>query len=268
MKIHELSKISSVNPETIRMYRNLGLLHPEQNPDNHYYHYSVTDLECLLFIRKLRGTGVPLPFITSSFANENIDELRSGVQDTLEKTEAEIRKLEIKREMLELTYRHMQRYQENTSDPVLIEAEDDRIDHYPVIGKEDEILKVWTKNIELFTQTLRIRKEIFMQEELPEWIPCERGLGTYRKIITEYQLPVPEEITVCPKGKYLTASVELTEDHKIRRSQLLPMCRAVKENHYTVESDSTAYLARIYHENDTTRFVYRIRVKIGVPEEE
>lgn len=28
MKIHELARLSGVNPETIRMYRQKGLLHP------------------------------------------------------------------------------------------------------------------------------------------------------------------------------------------------------------------------------------------------
>ena len=39
MKINELAKISHVKAETIRMYRNKGLLVPRQN-ENGYYEYS------------------------------------------------------------------------------------------------------------------------------------------------------------------------------------------------------------------------------------
>ena len=59
MKINELAKMSNVNAETIRMYRNKGLLAPRQN-ENGYYEYSMEDLQALLHVRKLRSMNVSL----------------------------------------------------------------------------------------------------------------------------------------------------------------------------------------------------------------
>ena len=46
MKINELSKLTAINTETIRMYRNLGFLHPEKL-ENGYYDYSMQDYATL-----------------------------------------------------------------------------------------------------------------------------------------------------------------------------------------------------------------------------
>lgn len=64
MKIHELAHLSGVNPETIRMYRQKGLLHPARLA-NGYFDYSACNLYELMFVRKLRGANLrPLrPFM-------------------------------------------------------------------------------------------------------------------------------------------------------------------------------------------------------------
>ena len=62
MKIHELAHLSGVNPETIRMYRQKGLLHPARLA-NGYFDYSACNLYELMFVRKLRAFyGELLPF--------------------------------------------------------------------------------------------------------------------------------------------------------------------------------------------------------------
>ena len=50
MKIHELARLSGVNPETIRMYRQKGLLHPARLA-NGYFDYSACNLYELMFVR-------------------------------------------------------------------------------------------------------------------------------------------------------------------------------------------------------------------------
>ena len=66
MKINHMAKYSGVNSETIRKYRDRGLLHPEQNPENGYYEYSNADFLHLLYIRKLRGAGLSLDTIAAT----------------------------------------------------------------------------------------------------------------------------------------------------------------------------------------------------------
>ena len=63
MKIHELAHLSGVNPETIRMYRQKGLLHPARLA-NGYFDYSACNLYELMFVRKRIWDWRPLrPFM-------------------------------------------------------------------------------------------------------------------------------------------------------------------------------------------------------------
>ena len=69
MKIHELAHLSGVNPETIRMYRQKGLLHPARLA-NGYFDYSACNLYELMFVRKLRGSNLGLETIESFYAED------------------------------------------------------------------------------------------------------------------------------------------------------------------------------------------------------
>lgn len=69
MKIHELARLSGVNPETIRMYRQKGLLHPARLA-NGYFDYSACNLYELMFVRKLRGANLGLETIASFYAED------------------------------------------------------------------------------------------------------------------------------------------------------------------------------------------------------
>lgn len=57
MKIHELARLSGVNPETIRMYRQKGLLHPAKLA-NGYFDYSACNLYELMFVQQAAGQQI------------------------------------------------------------------------------------------------------------------------------------------------------------------------------------------------------------------
>ena len=86
MKIHELARLSGVNPETIRMYRQKGLLHPAKLA-NGYFDYSACNLYELMFVRKLRGANLGLETIASFYAED-------GQAGALRNMKQEIRALE------------------------------------------------------------------------------------------------------------------------------------------------------------------------------
>ena len=84
MKINEMAKYSGVNSETIRKYRDRGLLRPEQNPENGYYEYTHADFLNLLYIRKLRGAGLSLDTIASTCENGDSETILAGYRKTIQ----------------------------------------------------------------------------------------------------------------------------------------------------------------------------------------
>ncbi|MCD8336055.1 MAG: MerR family transcriptional regulator [Lachnospiraceae bacterium] len=262
MKISELSKLSHVHPETIRMYRKLGLLTPTQNPLNLYYDYSDKDLMSLLFIRKLRGSGLSLDAISYTYEHADPGDLNADYQRELDQVNTEIEKLQKKKYMLQITMDHLEQYKENLSGISVIEVLADRIDAYESPASQEPAMHKWIDNIEFFTQSLLIRKEVLLQKELPEQVPVRLGLGSYRFIFDSENLPLPENVVICPKGTYVTTSVELTNLHSIDRAQLLPMLDYIQGHGYIIDSDTTAFLFRIQPTPDGCKFIYRMRVKV------
>lgn len=87
MKINELSKLTAINTETIRMYRNLGFLHPEKL-ENGYYDYSMQDYASIIHLKKLRAFDFSLQDIHES---EHLDSLEEYLS-RFKKVEIELHK--------------------------------------------------------------------------------------------------------------------------------------------------------------------------------
>lgn len=105
MKIHELAHLSDVNPETIRMYRQKGLLHPARLA-NGYFDYSACNLYELMFVRKLRGANLGLETIASFYAEDGQAGALRNMKQEIRALEEAIRELEQRKKQLMSTLGH------------------------------------------------------------------------------------------------------------------------------------------------------------------
>ena len=105
MKIHELARLSGVNPETIRMYRQKGLLHPARLA-NGYFDYSACNLYELMFVRKLRGANLGLETIASFYAEDGQAGALRNMKQEIRALEEAIRELEQRKKQLMSTLGH------------------------------------------------------------------------------------------------------------------------------------------------------------------
>ena len=56
LSIGEFSSICKVSAKTLRYYAEIGLIHPEEiDPENGYRYYSISQLETMLFINRLKS---------------------------------------------------------------------------------------------------------------------------------------------------------------------------------------------------------------------
>ena len=263
MKINELAKLSGLNAETIRKYRDRGLLKPKRNPENGYYEYSSADFLNLLYIRKLRGANLSLDAIESSCLRGDAETLLEGYRKTICDLEEEIRQLRRREMMLRITARHYERDAENTGEIRVIDAFDTKYDCY--FGPEPPAgtLGHWVRNVDLFTLVICIEKRWFEEAELPERVPVRVGLGTYEEVLREEKLPVPEEVRVFPRGKYVSFFLRLDELDSVESSRLSAVREFLQSRGLKPESDSTAYLYRVDTASGTPVFVFCVRVLVS-----
>ncbi len=261
MKINELAKLSHVNAETIRMYRNKGLLLPRQG-DNGYYEYSPDDLQNLLFIRKLRGMSLSLSSIAYSYQHPAVEDVLSRFQRDYDALEEQIAELHKRQAMLRLHMDHYDAYRENQTGVSLVEIPDDRYDLPLEQGLPDADLDCWLAHVDHFTQGLFIPGALLSAPELPDMVPVTLTLGSYLPILREYGYPIPERAICSPKGTYLTAKVVLDGERALARSQLQPLRDYAAAHDLRFVGDTTAFLFRVDTRKDHLRFVYRIRIRV------
>lgn len=260
MKINELSKASGVNAETIRMYRNKGLLVPHQN-ENGYYEYSAEDLQALLHIRKMRSMNVSLGAIGYSFTHSDVDRLLEGIHGQYDLLEGQLEELKRREFMLKVTMDHFESYRENGSGVMAVEIPDDRYDLFLEENEGNEIMRPWLESMELFTLGINIPRELLCGEELPDQIPFRLTIGTYVPILKMRKMEIPKEAILVPKGTYLATKIEIGEERTLERKQLEPLITYARENGYRILGDTTAFLFRVRREKDRLRVCYRLRVK-------
>ena len=106
MKVNELSKLTGVNIETIRSYREKGLLHPEKLK-NGYYDYGLGDYISLIYIRKYRGYSIGLNDISSFYSAKSNEEIHAVIDKEQQILSERIARLEEEKRYLELERIHL-----------------------------------------------------------------------------------------------------------------------------------------------------------------
>ena len=246
MKINELARLTGLNAETIRKYRNKGLLRPHCCPENGYYDYSATDFLNLLYIRKLRGANLSLDTIASTYAAPTADELLDSYRATVRSLDEQIEQLRKKARLLRLHMEHLERDTPSFEDVHLIEARAAKYDSY--FGDNiDPARVVWVENIDLFIQVLCISREYLTCETLPERVP---------------------DAVFFPEGRYASFFLTVEDTESIDAAQLGPIRDFLRTHRLCPETDTTAYLYRVDSRGDVIRFIFCVRVKVNEMKEE
>ena len=261
MKINELAKLSLVNAETIRMYRNKGLLYPSQS-DNGYYEYSPDDLQNLLFIRKLRGMNISLPTIAYTYNHEDVEDILASFQRDYEALDSQIAELQRRQKMLRLHMDHYDACRENKNGVSEVYIPDDRYDL--ILSKErlDADLVCWLTHVDHFTQGLYFPGELLNRQTLPQRFPVQLTLGSYLPILQEYGYPIPSDAICIPAGNYLTIKVVLDSARELDDAQLQPLADYAHVHGLRFAGDPTAFLFRVDTAKDHLRFIYRLRIRV------
>ena len=262
MKINELARISGVSPETIRKYRERGLLNPECNAENGYYEYGNADFLNLLYIRKLRGANLSLDTIEQTYHSEDADSLLKGYRMTIDALEEEIRRLRRREMMLRLSYRHYERDAGALEQIRLIDAFGVKYDSYFEPDDHDPVRRLWIDNVDLFTLVVCIDRQYFEMAELPEKLPLKVGLGTYEDVLRETSLPLPHNVSIFPEGRYASFFLELEDTEEVSGTAIEPVRAYMRAHGLHAVSDSTAYLYRVDQAKEKLRFVFCVRVRV------
>lgn len=259
MKINELSRCSFVNPETIRLYRKIGFLHPIRQP-NGYYDYTSEDLAALIYLRKLRQFSFSLAEAENFISDSSTSRLDLFSQKE-EAIKNQIALLQKELKYIEFEKQHIQEsqyaYSHNAS---VITSIDEKIDLYPpfhTLHQPDSTL-IPSYYLET-TSCLYIAQDVLNGPILNKKIPLKVGIGTYRCMLEKENLPIPAEAVRIPHGLQISMVAVLSDLSSINIQMLSPMMKLAREKKMSFLSPTTGYLAAIREKEGKRYYIFRLR---------
>lgn len=264
MQIHELSMLTGINPETIRSYRLKGLIHPVQK-DNGYYDYTMASFIELAYIRKLREYQIPIQNIQKIYTENDVDNTIAILNDEIQDLQLQIKSLQNRLRFLELERSHVEESTHIFHQKVsVMESTDEKIDFYDLEPSLTAHLKPGSAFYLTQTPVICVTKDILNGPIEDRVIPIKAGIGTYRYMLEERNIPVPSQAAVIPNGTCLSMMVTISDLEHMNMSQIAPMMQYAKDPHLTFLSDTTGYLARVELRDNLPCYHFRIRACIEV----
>lgn len=263
MKINELSKLTTINTETIRMYRNLGFLHPEKL-ENGYYDYSMQDYASIIHLKKLRAFDFSLQDIHESEHLDSLEEYLSRFKKVEIELHKEIESIQKKIDFIHFEMEHVlstiSTYDANVS---LNQSVDTKIDIYPPFKKNQLVDPTTYSNYFLYTTTpIFISKDILNGDIKDEIIETNVGIGTYLSIYQKMHVEIPDNAITIPNGLCITQIVYMKDLTHINILDIAPMINYAKKLNKKFISDTTGYLVGVTYEDKDPVYIMRIRACI------
>ena len=263
MKINELSKLTAINTETIRMYRNLGFLHPEKL-ENGYYDYSMQDYASIIHLKKLRAFDFSLQDIHESEHLDSLEEYLSRFKKVEIELHKEIESIQKKIDFIHFEMEHvlstMSTYDANVS---LNQSVDTKIDIYPPFETNQLVDPTTYSNYFLYTTTpIFISKDILNGDIKDEIIETNVGIGTYLSIYQKMHVEIPDNAITIPNGLCITQVVYMKDLTHINILDIAPMMNYAKKLNKKFISDTTGYLVGVTYEDKDPVYIMRIRACI------
>ena len=263
MKINELSKLTSINTETIRMYRNLGFLHPKKL-ENGYYDYSMQDYASIIHLKKLRAFDFSLQDIHESEHLDSLEEYLSRFKEVEIELHKEIESIQKKIDFIHFEMEHvlstMSTYDANVS---LNQSVDTKIDIYPPFETNQLVDPTTYSNYFLYTTTpIFISKDILNGDIKDEIIETKVGIVTYLSIYQKMHVEIPDNAITIPNGLCITQIVYMKDLTHINILDIAPMMNYAKKLNKKFISDTTGYLVGVTYEDKDPVYIMRIRACI------
>ena len=261
MLVNKLSKLTGINIETIRLYRNKGLLKPKKNPKNGYYHYSDKDVFVLNHIQLLRMQNISLNDIYNIFQSSNTIEIQNHLDSQINEIIKEIDQLNKKLNTLLTTYSHIKETPQYKKVD-LIHINDKKYDYYEK-KQIKNIKNLCINSLIPFSIAISFDATILNDDLNNSLIPIETGIGIYNKDFKNANIiNIPPNYTIIPSGNYIITLIKLKNLKNIDTNQLLPIKEYAKKHQLLFTGVTTSFITHIDYCKDKPVFHLRLRAQV------
>lgn len=262
--VRKLAECIGVTPETIRHYREVGLLNPETR-ENGYYDYSVNDALAVLLTREMRTYGLQLESIRDLYFISSISEYNR----LLEEREAQLRK---EMDLLRLELRRMQETRVYASCGIRILNSVEEFDGPPTwavttISKKGGFSPVsgiekWTDHFPFTYVSATIPLDELKTRKGPDPYDIQIGTGALIQYVKKFQLPIDSHAYYQPGGHFIRTCITTKDILSLCPQDLHPLLEYAKEHHYVFTSCTGGRLMFIKSVDKAPLFYILIWVRV------
>lgn len=265
--IHALAKKLGITQETIRHYKNLGLLQPERDALNGYYYYDDMDAIQALSIRRYRSMELSVGGVNSVMSGFSAREQLGWLS---QREEALSRQIELLQHDLEHTQeiRHfMEMTIENQGMVELVNWQEDFSALYLLGGKAgpapEKMVREWVEAMPYTYLTLKIPLEQLADRSRKEPYETQIGLGCISKYRSRLNLSARPPVQTVPGGLSIRTFIAVDDPFCITREQLEPMLKYVEEHNFRFLNHSTGWILVTDYSGKNKTYLILIRVRIA-----
>jgi len=262
--VRKLADCIGVTTETIRHYREIGLLHPEIQ-ENGYYDYTVGDALTTLLTRELRSYELPLESICELYAksdvadyNKLLEEREATLLKDLEMIHLELSRMRETRVYASCGMRIMNQVEEFDGPPTwAVSMLNSNRGFHPCGAMER-----WVEHLPFTYVSATIPLDELNKKSGAEPYDVQVGCGALIHYVEKFQLPLDEFSFYQPGGHFIRTCVATRDILSLSPNDLSPLLEYAKAHSYVFASCTGGRL--LFIENAETDPLYYILIWVRV----
>ena len=236
--VRQLCRRLGVSPDTVRHYREQGLLHPSRL-DNGYSLYDLDDMLRMLLLREMRSMDVSLADARDFFEHRSIGDYNDWIARHRQAVEGRIRLLQLEQQRLRETEVY-------ASCGIRILGKVEEFDGpgtwaVGAIGVDDpytrgDMLARWIDHLPFTYVSATISLEDLTATPPDQPYPMIIGAGALEKYIGLFDLPLPSDARYQPDGHFIRTCIRVRNIPALTPGDLAHLYRYAEEHGYTFAS--------------------------------
>ncbi len=262
--IHRFSKAVGLRPETIRYYREMGLLHPEIQ-SNGFYYYDQNDAIITLMIRELKAYDFSLDTIKESMQNQTIEDIvdqlknrETSLIEQIRQIELELSRMKETRIYTECGLRLRNCVEEFNGPATWAVPFNEDSDHFCKTTQ----LNQWSSYFPFVYASLTIPQDqlISRQENTP--FSVKLGLGSLIHYVEKFKLPLDSTCLFQPGGHFIRTCIIVRDINHITPQDCDILYQYVHKRHYRFASCTGGRILFVEHADTEPLFHLLIWVRV------
>ena len=261
LSIKKFATLTGLDKETIRFYRNKGLLHPKRNEENGYTFYDGYDFMDLYSILKYRDMEMPIHEINELMHGENLDLYERKLKEQVRDLEEEL--VRIRRKLFRIKNASMYLANVRKQNKFIMYQEDGMALYTLWLRKHSpENLSDLLTKIPGSYIGINIPLSELREGPLGEFYSSCIGVGISEPSVSEYDYSDLENMEYTTAGPVLKYYVRLEDPLNIKKEDMQELLNYAKENGYEFIDHTTGYLCGMERENGKRYYYFLIRVRV------